>query len=171
MARFIAALVDPPVAVPAELVVLLDTTILLRQSYSDNFAETPADTADKDSDSRHAFFLGILKNARSVLDPLISRAPAATKKPKSIDEIFNMFEHLKLEDPYAAFVKEPDATPILAPIYKAERPNDIKKDFFAFHLLLHNLARLRTEVSYDLAGYKQGGHDLIAASVTTNTTV
>jgi hypothetical protein len=40
-----------------------------------------------------------------------------------------------------------------------------------FHLLLHDLSRLRTEVSKAWAGYKKGGYDLIAASITTNTAV
>jgi hypothetical protein len=171
MAEFIAASIDPPVAVPTKLAALLDATILLRQSYSEDITEMLADTADKDSASRHAFFLGILKNVRSVLNPLISGAPVATKKPKTMNEIFNMFEHLELEEPSATFKQAPDATPAPAPIYKAERPNDIEEDFFALHLLLHDLARLRTEVSHAWAGYKQGGHDLIAASLTTNTAV
>jgi hypothetical protein len=148
MAEFIAASIDPPVAVSAKLAALLDATILLRQSYSEDITEMLADTADKDSASRHAFFLGILKNVRSVLNPLISGAPVATKKPKTMNEIFNMFEHLELEEPSATFKQAPDATPAPAPIYKAERPNDIEEDFFALHLLLHDLARLRTGVSH-----------------------
>ena len=88
-----------------------------------------------------------------------------------MNENFNTFEHLKLEEPSEAFEQVPDATSAPAPIYKAERPNDIEADFFALHLLLHDLARLRTEVSQARAGHKQGGHDLIAASITTNMAV
>lgn len=82
-----------------------------------------------------------------------------------------MFEHLDLEEPSEAFEQAPDAISIHAPIYKAERPNDFEEDFFALHLLLHDLAKLRTEVSHAWAGYNQGVHDLIATSITTNTAV
>jgi Na+/H+ antiporter NhaD/arsenite permease-like protein len=75
MAEFIAALVDPPVTIPTKLAALLDTTILLRQSFSDDVTEILADTADKASTHRHAFFLGILKNVRSILSPLLSSVP------------------------------------------------------------------------------------------------
>lgn len=172
MAEFIAALVDPPVTISPKLAALLDTTILLRQSFSDEFTKILADTADKDSTHRHAFFLGILKNVRSILSPLLSSvpAPASTKKPKDVCEIFSTFERLEL-DTSEAFDKAPNVTPDLTPIYKAERQNDLEEDFFALHLLLLDLEKLRTEVSHAWAGYKQGGHDLIAASMTTNTAV
>ncbi|KAF3054003.1 hypothetical protein E8E11_006452 [Didymella keratinophila] len=147
MAEFIAALVNPPVIIPSKLAALLDITILLRQSYSEDVTEILADSPDQDSNDRHAFFLVILKNVRNVLTPLMLAAAAVTKKLKSTctEDIFNMFEHLELEEPSAAFERAPDATLTLAHIYKAERPNDIEEDFFALHLLLHDLARLRTE--------------------------
>ncbi|KAF2993588.1 hypothetical protein E8E13_000745 [Curvularia kusanoi] len=174
MAEFIAALTEPPVTVPTKLAALLDNTILLRQSYSEDIAEFSANAADEDSSNRHAFFLGILKKVRVVLSPLITGPPAAIKEKAnstSVSEILNVFEHLELEEPSAAFEQAPDAPTAPAPIYKAERPNDVEEDFFMLHLLLHDLARLRTEVSRAWEGYKQGGHDLIAASITTNTAV
>jgi hypothetical protein len=54
---------------------------------------------------------------------------------------------------------------------KAERQNDLEEAFFAFHLLLGDLDKLRTEVSHAWAEYKKNQIDLIAASITTNTTV
>lgn len=39
MAEFIATLVDRPVSIPTKLAALLDTTILLRQSYSEDITE------------------------------------------------------------------------------------------------------------------------------------
>ena len=172
MAEFIAALIDPPVEVPRQLAALLDLTILLRQSYSDDLNDILADTRDKkNSNERHAFFLGILKNVRSILSPRLPKMQTPVKKPKTINQIFNMFEHLELEEASEAFEKAPDAAPVTEPIYKAERPNDLEEDFFALYLLLHDLSKLRTEVSHAWAGYKQGGHDLIAASITTNTAV
>ncbi|KAF1928340.1 uncharacterized protein M421DRAFT_5391 [Didymella exigua CBS 183.55] len=70
-----------------------------------------------------------------------------------------------------AFDHALNATPALEPIYKAKRPNDLEGDFSALHLLLHSLPKMRTEVSHAWAGYKEGGYDLIAASITTNTAV
>ena len=171
MAEFITKLVDPPVNVPQKLAVLLDTAVYLRQSYSEDIAGILADTVDEDSNNRHAFFLGILKNVRSILSPRLQTALVLTKKPKTINEVFNMFEYLELEEPSEAFEKAPDAVSASGPIYKAERPNDLDEDFFALYLLLHDLSKLRTEVSHAWAGYKQGGHDLIAVSITTNTAV
>jgi hypothetical protein len=105
MAAFIAGLIDPPVTVPIELAALLDTTISLRQSYSEDITESLEDSPDQDSKNRHAFFLDILKNVRSVLSPLISEAHTATKKPNTtnMNDISNIFEHLKLEEPSTAF--------------------------------------------------------------------
>ncbi|KAH6639064.1 hypothetical protein C7974DRAFT_304256 [Boeremia exigua] len=172
MAEFIAALVDPPVRVPHKLAMLLDVTIQLRQSYSEDITDILAENADKDSNDRHAFFLATLKTVRRILSSQMPAAvPGRTKEPKNIIEILNMFEHLELEEPSETFRNAPDVVPVNEPIYKAERPNESEEDFFALHLLLLDLAKLRTEVSHAWAGYKQGAHDLIAASITTNTAV
>jgi hypothetical protein len=173
MAAFIAGLTDPPVTVPVKLATLLEITISLRQSFSEDITESLEHSPDQDSKNRHAFFLDILKSVRSVLSPLMSEAHAATKKPNTMNmnDLFNIFERLELEEPSTAFEQAPDAPSASAPIYNAERPNDIEEDFFVFHLLLHDLSRLRAEVSKAWAGYQQGGYDLIAASITTNTAV
>jgi hypothetical protein len=173
MAEFIAALTEPPVTIPTKLAALLDTTILLRQSCSEDITGITADAADEDSTNGHAFFLGILKKVRTVLSPPITEASAAAKKADNTgtNHILNVFEHLELEEPSAAFRQAPDALPASAPLYKAERPNNVEEDFFALHLLLYDFARLRTEVLHTWESYKQGGHDLIAASITTNTAV
>jgi hypothetical protein len=155
---------------------LLDATIGLRQSYSASLSEILGDTAEKKgSDDRHSFFLEILKKVRSILAPRLPSSHASTKKTTTLEEAINMFDHLELEDTSEAFDKSPDiaATPTSQnePIYKAERQSDLEESYFALHLLLHDLNKLRAEVSTAWEGYKQGVHDIVAASITTNTAV
>ncbi|KAF2447907.1 hypothetical protein P171DRAFT_453049 [Karstenula rhodostoma CBS 690.94] len=171
-AEFLVGLADPIVSVPEKLAALLDATIGLRQLYSNTVAAILDDTdTKKDSDDRHAFFLNVLKNVRSILSPLLPKRPEAQSTPKTIDEVMNIFTHLELQEPSEAFKQAPDVTPANAPIYKAERPNDMEEAYFALHLLLRDFAKLRTEVSHAWAGYKNGGHDIVAASITTNVAV
>jgi hypothetical protein len=101
MASFIAGLIEPPVIVPVELATLLDITISLRQSFSEDSTKFLGDSFDQDSSDRHAFFLDILKNIRNISSPLMSEAHAATRKPNttSVNSIFNIFKHLELEEP------------------------------------------------------------------------
>ncbi|PVH92656.1 hypothetical protein DM02DRAFT_662742, partial [Periconia macrospinosa] len=83
----------------------------------------------------------------------------------------NIFEHLELEEPSEAFEQAPDMTPTKAPIFRAEHPVDIDETYFAFYLLFRDFAKLRTEVSRAWSGYNKGGHDIVAASITTNVAV
>jgi hypothetical protein len=48
----------------------------------------------------------------------MSEAHAATKKPNTtnMNDIFNIFEHLELEEPSTAFEQAPDAPSASAPI-------------------------------------------------------
>jgi hypothetical protein len=173
LADFIAGK-TPPIDVPIRLATLLNLTIDLRQSFSEKVSETLEDSiAKRDSDVKHDYFLSILKKVRDTLKPHLLKERMQPAKPQSTAEIINLFDHLELEEPSEDFELAPDATPLPAnePVYKAERPNDIEETFFAFHLLLHDLARLRTEVSIAWAGYRNGSYDLVAAAITTNTAV
>ena len=176
LAEYIVGLTDPPVAVPKKLAALLDATIVLRESYSADLSDILDDTADKRrSDDRHSFFLEVLEKVRKALASRIPSSHASTKKAKSVEEAINMFDHLELEDTSEAFNKAPDvvATPTSQnePIYKSERQSDVEESYFALHLLLHDLDKLRTEVARAWEGYKQGVHDIVAASITTNIAV
>lgn len=172
MAEFIAGLTDPTVDVPEKLATLLDVTIGLRQSYSNDISDILADSdVKKNSDDRHTFFLGVLKSVRNILGPRLPKQAKTSPPPKTVDEIMNMFEHLELEEPSEAFENAPDIPIANVPIYKAEQPNNIDEAYFAMHLLLRDFAKLRTEVSHAWAGYNNGGHDIVAASITTNIAV
>jgi hypothetical protein len=140
----------------------------------DDVSEVLEDSAVKrDSDDKHAFFLNVLKNVRNILKARLRLDRARMPKPQATEEIFNLFEHLELEEPSAAFEQAPDNVPLRPeePIYMAERPNDMEQSFFAFALHLHDLSELRSEISTAWAGYKNGMHDLVAAAITTNTAV
>jgi hypothetical protein len=175
LAEFIAGLTDPPVNVPGQLAMLLDTTISLRESYSNSTSDFHEDSnAKQESDSSHAFFLGVLKKVRDTLSSRLSKQHASTKKASSTSEVINMFENLDLEEPSEAFeqaFKVTSAPPVNHPIYKAELQNDGEESFFTFYLLLHDLNELRAEVSRSWTAYKIGGHDLVSASIATNVAV
>lgn len=173
LAEYIAGQ-EPPINVPVKLATLLDTTISLRQIYSDDVSEVLEDSAVKrESDDKHAHFLNVLKKVRNILKSRLPLKRTPMPKPQAVEEIFNLFEHLELEEPSAAFEQAPDNVPTLPeePIYMAERPNGIEESFFAFALHLHDLSKLRSEVSTAWIGYKEGMFDLVAATIATNTAV
>ncbi|KAF2827075.1 hypothetical protein CC86DRAFT_394111 [Ophiobolus disseminans] len=91
------------------------------------------------------------------------------------DDIQTMFAHLEVEEPSGAFqngsIAAPTASHDIFIHYQAERPDGLQEDFLAFHLLLSDLDKLRTEVERTWEGYKQGMYDLVVASITTNTAV
>ncbi|PVH92820.1 hypothetical protein DM02DRAFT_698351 [Periconia macrospinosa] len=160
MAEFIAGLT------------LLDATIALRHSFSNNVSEILEETQDKkESDAGHAYFLSVLKNVRGILSSRLPKRPKAQSSPQTFEELMNIFEHLELEEPSEAFEQAPDMTPTKAPIFRAEHPVDMEEAYFVFYLLLRDFANLRTEVLRAWSGYNQGGHDIIAASITTNIAV
>jgi hypothetical protein len=164
----------PTILVPPKLATLLDATISLRQSYSDDVSDVLDDSNEKrDSNDKHAFFLQVLKKVREILKPRLPKDSVLPSVPKTTTDIVNMFENLDLEEPSEAFEQAPDITPSSSPepIYKAERQNDISECFFALCLLLHDFSRLRTEVSLAWGRYKIGAQDLVAAALTTNTAV
>jgi hypothetical protein len=177
LAEYISA--QDEAEVPPKLAALLDQTIFLRQSYSATISnQTDDNTESIESNDRHAFFLNVLKKVQNILRPRYAKTYIPSqKKPKNIEEVINMFEHLDLEEPSEAFEQAPDAThaklntPASDVAYRAERLDGIQEDFFVFLLLLHDLNRLRNEVKRCWEGYKQGLLDLIAASITTNTAV
>ncbi|KAH7079749.1 hypothetical protein FB567DRAFT_582436 [Paraphoma chrysanthemicola] len=170
---------EPPITVPIKLATLLDLTISLRQSHSMEVSNILDDTAEKrNSDDSHTFFLDILNRVRTILEPRLPKDRLPPAQPQTTEEIVNMFEHLELEEPSESSEAATRSLPAVSesqariePIYKAKRTNDIEESFFAFSLLLHDLIRLRSEVSTAWAGYKDGMHDLVAASITTNTAV
>lgn len=92
-------------------------------------------------------------------------------------EVLNMFENLKLKEPFEAFNQAPDIIiPLLNPEaadanYKAERVESREEDFVAFYLLLLDLNKFRDEVSTAWENYNRGVLDLVTASITTNTAV
>jgi hypothetical protein len=175
LATFIAELTEPLIEVPIKIAALLDTTISLRQSYSNNVSNILDDTGSKrNSDASHKFFLEVLRQVRIILTPRLSSKHSSPKEPKTTAEIMRAFEHLELEEPSIASEGPPDlapAAPTQEPIYKAERQNDLEESYFAFYLLLHDFSSLRTEVKRAWTGYHNGVHDLVAASITTNTAV
>jgi hypothetical protein len=172
MAEFIANLADPFIDVPEKFAALLDATIGLRESFTGDFHETSTSKPNKASEKRHTFLLDVLKGVRGVLE---SRLPASSSaaEPHTVEEMLDRFQHLELEEPsQQAFEKAPVAASAHAPpLYKAERPCTMEEDFFAMNLLLHDLGSLRAEVARAWAGFKRGTHDVVAASITTNTAV
>jgi hypothetical protein len=178
LAEFLVGKGDPPVQVPTKFGALLDRAILSREWYSAAISpHLPADVKKQKSDDRHAFFLGVLKSVRDILTPRYSKKYTPQRKtPKSMTEMQAMFANLEVEEPSEAFQETTTVTPSDAPAasnvhYQSERPDGLTEDFLAFHFLLSDLSKLRTEVEQTWEGYKQGELDLAVASLTTNTAV
>ncbi|KAH7071504.1 hypothetical protein BKA63DRAFT_555425 [Paraphoma chrysanthemicola] len=153
LADFIAGKVLP-VTVPVKLASLLELTITLRQSYSNDVSNILDDTAEKrKSDDSHRFFLDILKKVRAILEPRLPKDRLSPAQPQTAGEIVNMFEHLELEEPS----ETPEATTSNLPA--------------ATESQAHVEPTYKAELSTAWAGYKSGMHDLVAASITTNTAV
>jgi hypothetical protein len=86
-----------------------------------------------------------------MLRPRFPKEQVPREQSRTPAEIVNLFDHLELEEPSEAFEQAPDLTPAPStnePFYKAERQDDIEEAFFALHLLLGDLDKLRTEVSH-----------------------
>jgi hypothetical protein len=174
---FLAEQKEPLIIVPRHIGAILDMTISLRESFSGQLSAVLDDSKQKQaSDSRHAYFLAVLKAVRTILSPRLAKVTKRpTKKAKNFDEIVNQFEHLEIEEPTEAFehtpTTSPSNVPVNAPRYTAERPSDDEERWFAFYLLINDLNKLRAEVSHAWEGFKKGGLDLTAVSLTTNTAV
>ena len=140
---------------PLGLAALLDRAIETRQFFSRAISPYLLAGASKtQSDDRHAFFLDVLKSVRDILKPRYTREYSAKRDtPKSMDDVLNMFENLTLEDLLEEFQQAPNAIiPLVNPevtgaSYKAERVDSLNGGFLAFHLLLADLDKLRSEVN------------------------
>ncbi|KAF2179826.1 hypothetical protein K469DRAFT_693714 [Zopfia rhizophila CBS 207.26] len=179
LAEFIASKDQPPIQVPPRFASLLDRAITTRQWFADAISpHLPEDGKNQESEDRHAFFLGVLKQVRDILKPRMPKGyTPKTKQPKSMKDMLNMFENLDLEETSEAFENAPDV--VTAPLdtvpaeanYKAEQLQGIEEDFLAFQLLLADLVKLRSEINRTWHGYKQGLFELVPTSIMTNTAI
>jgi hypothetical protein len=107
-----------------KLATLLETTIGLRQSYSNDLSNILEDSdAKRGSDATHASFLNVLKKVQGTLERGLPKGQVSREQPRTPAEIVNLFDHLELEEPSAAFEQAPDIAPAPStnePIYKAE---------------------------------------------------
>ncbi|KAH4204566.1 hypothetical protein HBI81_215390 [Parastagonospora nodorum] len=163
----------PPIIVPAKLADIIEVSIRIRQTYKENIPEDPGDSGEERmAQSQNTLFLNMLRKLRHILEPLL---PTERNTPEISAEVFNLFEQLDLEEPSEALEQAPDIIPSHAassgPIYMAERPTDFEESSFALLLLLHDLHKLRAEVSTAWSRYKMCAEDLVAAAITTNTAV
>lgn len=177
LAEFVAASQKPAVSVPAAFAKTLNRVIAARSEFGNQLAEFGIST-DVSVEYKHSYFVGVLEKVREVLKPRVSPvfqdAASTPTEPDPIGEIGGRFAGLSVYEPSEEFVNAPD---INRPIsvkqdnasYVAEPLKDLDEALFAYCLLINDLRVIRCRIEWIWTNYRDGGFDLVAAAIATNT--
>ncbi|KAI5306218.1 hypothetical protein KEM56_001808 [Ascosphaera pollenicola] len=166
------------VQVSETFAVSLQRAIERRKSFGEQIALREQNRKEnKPVTVRHNYFIGVLEHVRDVLKPLMPQSFKADANAADPEKLANQFEKLRVYEPSEEFLNAPDVTiPSAADKktptdrYEAEVP-DIKEAYFVFHLLLSDLAKMRTVIEDTWQRYKVHIIDIATAALTTNTAV
>ncbi|KAF1998191.1 hypothetical protein P154DRAFT_604498 [Amniculicola lignicola CBS 123094] len=180
LADAIASHVDPTVRIPTKLIALLDRSIATREYCSAEItSEQTPKPKEAETDDGHVFFIEVLKEVRKILAAKCpSKKDIENDKPKSPQDLINMFENLKLEEPSEEFMRAPDIGPISVSVdtdcgdekYEAEYSEGEEELFMSLRLLLVDLHKLRLEVQRSWIRMRTAA-DIVPVSIITNTAV
>ena len=180
-----------PVVMSRSLVNILNRVIDLRSRHHSWFREQREfDDCTKKvkADESHSYFLGILERTREILKPLmpsdmvydlLGNPLSVTEDPeeKITTKIRNTFDSLSIQEPSQEFLDAPDVK--LTPLsqssaehrYEAEMVHTLEEQYLATHCLFQDLRYIRSFLRQLWTSYREGGVELVAASLTTNTAV
>ena len=194
LAECIAKSTKPTVKVPLALAKALNRAIELRQQHnqrSRSQAGSGLSTEVEDSNKSHSYFLDILESTREILQGLMPSEmhsnllsqPSSTASwqeesgPSSKPQISNIFEHLHIHEPSQEFLDAPDVERAIStdaagePMYEAEKLCNIEEQYTAAHCLFQDVKNIRFFLRQLWTSYKDGGFNLVAVSITTNTAI
>ena len=194
LAECIAQSTKPAVKVPLALAKALNRAIKLRQQHnkrSRGQTGSGVSTDVEDSNKSHSYFLGVLESTREILKGLMPSEmhgdllshPSSTASSQeesgtsSKAQISNVFEHLHIHEPSQEFLDAPDVERTIStdaagePTYEAEKLCDIEEQYLAAHCLFQDVKNIRSFLHQLWTSYRDGGLNLIAASITTNTAI
>lgn len=184
LSDWIAKSTDPSIKVPASVASVLDRAIIVRKRHQEwwniRIDENGANIG-------HSYFVGTLERVREALRPKmssdiipdflsqpISQRSVSTKTPKAL---VNLFENLEIEEPSEASLAwqpspltEGKTSPEQSQ-YSVKQEVDLDEVYLAVHCLFNDLDNIRQYLQQVWQGYKDGTYDLIAASITTNTSI
>ena len=194
LAECIAQFTKPAVKVPLALAKALNRAIELRQQHNERSrgqAGSELSVDVEDSNKSHSYFLGILESTREILQGLMPSEkhsnllsqPSSTANwqegsgTSSIAQISNIFENLDIQEPSQEFLDAPDVERAIStdavgePIYEAEKLCNIEEQYTAAHCLFQDVKNIRFFLRQLWTSYRDGGLDLVAVSITTNTAI
>jgi hypothetical protein len=132
------------------------------------------------SNQTHQYFISVTENAANILERSTDKASTTTGMPDiathaNIKQLNNRFEHLELEDS-TEFAESPAKPPTSSPLATNEddtesNPKALPEYFFAAYLLFEDMQLIRDFLRQTWLEYKARRMNLIATSVTTNTTI
>lgn len=171
LAEFIAQ--TPQLSVPASFIATLDRVIGKRIGFPDKL-ERYGIVLDKDSDTSHGYFIGILEKVRSVLQTRM--VPTPTSAEAQNEHFSNRFTTLELQEPSEEFLNAPDVVrPSNAEgdnaTYEMEQETEFKDLVNALSMIIGDLNRIRLYVKSIWSKYKSGFFELTAAAIATNTAI
>ncbi|KAK3311172.1 uncharacterized protein B0T15DRAFT_489798 [Chaetomium strumarium] len=160
-----------PVSVPDSFVTTIDRLIALRASFRTHLAKHGAEPA-ADADARHSHFVGVLEAVRDALRPRMSTPPP--RFDGADDGRANRFSILPVYEPSEAFLKapaieRPQPVPDDKTVYEAEQQASLQESLFAMSMMMDDLCRIRSVISWIWSNYGSDEFDLAACAVATNT--
>lgn len=177
LAEFVAASKKPIVSVPLAFANTLDRVIATRSGFGGRLAEL-GNSTDALADSKHSYFVRVLKKVREVLKSRVPPAvqDAASPSPVSdpVGEVGGRFADLSVDEPSEEFLNAPDIERP-APVkednatYVAESLQDIDEVVFAYQLLINDLKVIRDRIGGIWASFRNSRLNLVAAAIATNT--
>lgn len=194
LAEYIVGFTKPVIKVPAHLVNALDRAIELRSQHNvlsreQKDSDVPAKGVN--TDESHLHFLGILERTREILKPCmpsdliddaLCKPPSGISANRDPEERImsrtrNRFDNLDIQEPSQEFLDSPDVIP--TPVaqsgadhsYKSETLHSQEEQYLAAHCLFQDVMDIRSFLRRLWASYREGGIELIATSITTNTAI
>ncbi|TGJ80643.1 hypothetical protein E0Z10_g8123 [Xylaria hypoxylon] len=169
LAEYIASKSAP---VPRAFTTTLNRVITARTRFYSKL-EKYDKVPDEDDDAKHKYF--IHEGVREILEPLMED-DKDQEAPISNPSLHNRFDKLELHEPSQAFLETPD---VERPsnfegdeaTYVAEAMASILDSIVTLTIFLNNVNDIRDHLKWVWLNYKNGGFDLAAAAITTNTAI
>lgn len=167
LANSIAA-ANPPVTLPASLVIVTKGVLALRQKCGSLFSKlAKSDARVAFANKGHRHFESVLEEVLAVLSPAEESAPEPKASESTRAELSNMFSALSVEEPSAT---------ASAPAGKAHEPSpqytiepESFDEVFAILALFDDIQEIRQYLVLVWQDYRNGNQPSMAAAVTTDT--
>lgn len=177
----------PKISIPYIVEYTFGRAISERRRVSGWFKSCHGNKSKDDSDERHLHFIGVLVGAFATLFPYteVKAKPGQVRNPKPVHvetlHLHNAFAGLTVEEPTES--EAPDVSddthtqgnehvPKVASVTFEKTEDELEDDFFfAIECFLEEVQAIRSAIKETWDLYKRTGHDLVIATLTTNTAI